>query len=304
MPPRRPPPLPQILFDPEGPLAPGSAPLPPSPSTVHPSHIIDAHAFLSDPSIDLFYGLAPDAPKPRISSVVQVKLDISAPSPKVPAGALTSVIHPTILNLTLKTPPSITNLSRGAVDIVIPATTPMGEKEWELLEEAVVALDETWGPVEQSAKGRLVISGLLPPPLSQPSSQLIHSEVYGLHLARLASLSLHANVYLKALPPIVEAADPERSWWTDKRELERVLRMYLSPAIETFGTHRLIFGTCPTLPIPQLATITPSPVKLEQPLSSDEWYATLRKCVSELGENEDEISAIMAGNAAAVYSLV
>ena len=52
-------------------------------------------------------------------------------------------IHPTILNLTLATPPSITNIAKGAVDIIVPSTAPMTEKEWDLLEEAVNALDGT-----------------------------------------------------------------------------------------------------------------------------------------------------------------
>ena len=60
-------------------------------------------------------------------------------------------IHPTILNLTLATPPSITNIAKGAVDIIVPSTFPMTEKEWDLLDEAVDALDGTWGREAQQA---------------------------------------------------------------------------------------------------------------------------------------------------------
>lgn len=63
-------------------------------------------------------------------------------------------IHPTILNLTLATPPSITNIAKGAVDIIVPCTYPLTEKEWDLLDEAVKALDGTWGREAKEAEGQ------------------------------------------------------------------------------------------------------------------------------------------------------
>ena len=67
-------------------------------------------------------------------------------------------IHPTILNLTLVTPPSITNIAKGAVDIIVPSSQPMTLQEWDLLEEAVNALDGSWGaPENQSGGGKIVI---------------------------------------------------------------------------------------------------------------------------------------------------
>ena len=110
---RRPPPLPKSLFSGSGPLAPGehptdqrlrfrrlsnlfadnlgipvtvagTAPLPPSPATIHPSFIVDAHTFAppSRPVDSLFASLPESFPKPSVKSAVQVVLDVSADPPQ------------------------------------------------------------------------------------------------------------------------------------------------------------------------------------------------------------------------------
>ncbi|WWC67578.1 uncharacterized protein I206_101488 [Kwoniella pini CBS 10737] len=317
---RRPPPLPKSLFAPQGQLSPNSAPLPPSPSTIHPDYIIDSHSFIKkiEPTPDPIYdGLDPSFPRPPVKSAVQVKMDVSAEPAQAVLGVKPFSIHPTVLNLTLVTPPSITNIAKGAVDIIVPSTFPLSEKEWDLLDEAVDALDGCWGNHEVAGNkpvtgengkepGKVVISGILPPPLTQTSTPLFRSDSYNLHLARLANLSLHANVYLKALPPVVDTIqgkEVDGKWWEDRQELERVLRMYISPAIEAFGTHRIIFGSTPALPIPELSRVTPIPGELEQPISNGEWYSVLRRIVTQLGEGKEEVTGVMGGNAAKVYRL-
>lgn len=172
-------------------------------------------------------------------------------------------IHPTILNLTLVTPPSITNIAKGAVDIIVPSSQPMTVREWDLLEEAVNALDGSWGETEvkqgggkivicmslftsrrskrislprvrypspredrvtSRTRGLMSLAGILPPPLTHPSSVLAKEDLYELHLERIAQLSLHANVYLKILPPVVEKR--LEAWYDDPKELDRVIKMY------------------------------------------------------------------------------
>ncbi|WVR04290.1 hypothetical protein IAU60_001290 [Kwoniella sp. DSM 27419] len=308
---RRPPPLPKSLFMGNGPLSPGSAPLPPSPSTIHPTYVIDAHSFAkaAGPSPDpIFAGLEPSFPRPPVRSAVQVKMDVSASPPQEVLGVKPFSIHPTVLNLTLAAPPSITNIAKGAVDIIVPCTTPLSDKEWDVLEEAVNALDGCWAKPDTADRGdragRVVISGILPPPLTRPSGSLARTDEYELHLARLASLSLHANVYLKALPPVVDvSADPQGRWWDDREELERVLRMYISPAIEAFGTHRLIFGSSPALPLEEVTKASPVPGEVEQPIPDGEWYSVLRRMISQLGEGQEAMTGVMGGNAAVVYAL-
>jgi hypothetical protein len=104
-------------------------------------------------------------------------------------------------------------------------------------------------------------AGILPPPLTKQSVELPRDELYDLHLARLARLSLHANVFLKVLPPVVESK--VETWYDDKKELDRVIKMFrkLCPSYRTipelshsitrnrsirFPSNRIRFLTCPT----------------------------------------------------------
>lgn len=168
-------------------------------------------------------------------------------------------IHPTILNLTLVTPPSITNIAKGAVDIIVPSSQPLTAREWDLLEEAVNAIDGSWdAPENQQGGGKIVIcespsgprlahlytdvdsiiAGILPPPLTTPASSLAKDDLYNLHLERVAQLSLHPNVYLKVLPPVVESVI--ETWYNDHKELDRVIKMYRESGFgEAFVAHEI-----------------------------------------------------------------
>ena len=77
------------------------------------------------------------------------------------------------------------------------------------------------------------------------------------------------------------------------------MTLIVSPAIETFGAHRLIFGASPALPLSELA----KGKTIEQPISVGEWYAVLRRCLAEMGEGEPAMSEVMGGNAMKVYGL-
>lgn len=77
----------------------------------------------------------------------------------------------------------------------------------------------------------------------------------------------------------------------------------MSPAIETFGTHRLIFGSAPALPLEELTKSVTGAGGLEQPVSSDKWYGILRKAITELGETQEAVDGIFGINAAKVYQL-
>lgn len=68
-------------------------------------------------------------------------------------------------------------------------------------------------------------AGLLPPPLTTDSDTLAKDPEYDMYIGRLNQLSLHPSVYLKALPPVIQAGE-KSAWTSDKKELERVLRMY------------------------------------------------------------------------------
>lgn len=57
----------------------GSAPLPPDPSTVHPSQVVDAHSYpIAEVPSELYDDLPEGFPRPPVKGVVQVKMDVSA----------------------------------------------------------------------------------------------------------------------------------------------------------------------------------------------------------------------------------
>jgi predicted TIM-barrel fold metal-dependent hydrolase len=78
----------------------------------------------------------------------------------------------------------------------------------------------------------------------------------------------------------------------------------VSPAIEAFGTHRIVFGTSTALPTEQLAQHPITPVLLAQPVSENEWYAELRDTLTRLGEGEVAVSDVFGRNAAGLYKLL
>jgi len=79
--------------------------------------------------------------------------------------------------------------------------------------------------------------------------------------------------------------------------------MIVSPAIEAFGFHRIVFGSSPALPGPHLGRRTRPSVDLIYPYSSSEWYGALRRCLTELGVDAESVTKIMSDNAKNVYQL-
>ena len=118
--------------------------------------------------------------------------------------------------------------------------------------------------------------------------------------------------------------------------------MAVTPAIEAFGTHRIIFGSSTALPLPEpeptssshhsarrnssslihaaernsdSGSPTTRPVRqmvgsaewetssLVSVVDSGEWYGVLRKCLTELGEVEEAVTGVFGENAKQVYRL-
>lgn len=71
--------------------------------------------------------------------------------------------------------------------------------------------------------------------------------------------------------------------------------MIVSPAIESFGTHRIIFGSSSAVPSSESG--------VSHPIAESEWYAVLRKAVTELGEGSEAVVGIFGGTASKVYDL-
>ncbi|CAK9784317.1 hypothetical protein CC85DRAFT_284854 [Cutaneotrichosporon oleaginosum] len=286
MPPKKPPPLPRSLFTGGGPLSPSALQQPPSPSTVHPAFITDAHS----------HGV-PLEHFPEVQNMPRVTGSVAV---AVGAESSGSGKHRTVAACVIDGPDLQDATTSPAMDLVVPCIAPLTEAGWERVDEAVNKIDGGREKVEMEvAEGtpsrKILVSGLLPPPLTKRSSPLLHSDEYEMHCGHLSQLSLHSDVVLKALPPIVDTRVAPAAWWEDAHELERVVKMYIGPAIEAFGTHRIVFGSQPALPPTDPAIIVP--------VSGAAWYALLRKCVSELGEESEAMTAIMGKNAEEVYGL-
>ncbi|KAL1408165.1 hypothetical protein Q8F55_004969 [Vanrija albida] len=296
MPPKRPPPLPKSLFT-SGPLSPGNISHPPSPSTIHPQYITDAHHFGAPLTLK-----AGDA---KVVPVVQgaVGVDVDgrgvAPAGDGPKPAKSHTAKATSVAFDDGTD---AQAFVPDTELVVPNSVPLTDAQWDRLDEAVNSADGGFEKVEAevaatgSVRRKILLSGLLPPPLTKPSSPLLQAQEYNVHVGRLSQLSLHADIVLKALPPVVDTrvAGPGK-WWEDTKEVERVVKMYIAPAIETFGTHRIVFGSHPA--------VAPTDPAVIVPITGAEWYALLRKCVSELGEDQDAVSSVFGSNAAEYYGL-
>jgi predicted TIM-barrel fold metal-dependent hydrolase len=68
----------------------------------------------------------------------------------------------------------------------------------------------------------------------------------------------------------------------------------VAPAIETFGTHRIIFGSTEAAKYDSDVSV---------PITGAAWYALLRKTVSELGQDQEAMNHIMGQNAEELYGL-
>ncbi|BEJ03781.1 hypothetical protein CcaverHIS641_0109560 [Cutaneotrichosporon cavernicola] len=289
MPPKKPPPLPRSLFTGGGPLSPSALQQPPSPSTVHPASIVDAH----NHGIPLeHFPELQNMPPVTGSVTVAVGVERSGSGKHISVPACVIDDDPDLQTVT----------TASAIDLVVPCTGPLGESGWEAVDEAVNQLDGGRQKVEEEVAAgtpsrKILVSGLLPPPLTKRSSPLLHSAEYETHCGHLSQLSLHSDVVLKVLPPIVDTHVAGSSpWWEDVHELERVVKMYLGPALEAFGTHRIVFGSQPALAPSDPATVVP--------VSGAAWYVLLRKCIAELGEESEAMTAIMAKNAEELYNLM
>ncbi|KAI5455324.1 hypothetical protein NCC49_000138 [Naganishia albida] len=163
----------------------------------------------------------------------------------------------------------------------------------------------------------IIISGLLPPPLdpSYPSTRLHTALAYAeTYLPRLTELSLDRNIFLKLLPPVLssasiagsgseEAKDSRRAandWWIDEEEIKRVTRLYVTPAMECFGSHRIMFGSSP----PHDPATTTSLVPPER------WFNIAKTVVSELvcgsgdlQEAQAEMDAVFFKNASRIWAV-
>ncbi|KAJ7346729.1 hypothetical protein DFH08DRAFT_869146 [Mycena albidolilacea] len=301
-------------------------PLPPSPSTVHPAVVVDAHVVVTDADTTLASWKKQTGQDltSRISGVVvslpETGADkfVAALQTNGPGVPVLSVLVPFDLAATQHELPSYT--SGLSIPISLSASfskeTPesIASLKWALSQGRPVEIDvraalsdaesDGFGDLLSKAVADLpsvppiIISSLLPPPhdLSLSIVKLISHPTYRSFQSQIASLSLLPELYIKFLPPTWDAPTPATPSITgasdaDSKQLKewkRRIKMYLGPVMEAFGYQRIIFGS------------SPSPASGSTSVAGD-WYEIARESLAELGVEQEVIDAVFSSNAQKVY---
>ncbi|KAI0656554.1 hypothetical protein C8Q70DRAFT_1056474 [Cubamyces menziesii] len=340
--------LPMSAFTPPNTGTSDKFPLAPSPSSLQPTEVIDAHVIA--PKGDLsswksqvgqnlggrlrglvlsLHGVQPE----EVEKVVQeVQASASTSSTPVLAIAVPFVLEDGVPS----SPPSyLTNASSSKPSIVLSTTFKQSSPAaiealaWALTQGYTVNIDvqcdlaheANWDALEdlltkatqspESAKGKIILSNLLPPPdsLALPIVKLLTHELYRSYQSHTASLSLFANLFINFLPPAWGAPTPPtpppppsdaneeekekaaRLESKEAKEWKRRIKMYIGHAVEAFGFQRILFGSSPAAP---LTASTPAS-------NAGHWYELARESFAELGIEQEAIDAVFALNARQVY---
>ncbi|KAK7005603.1 hypothetical protein R3P38DRAFT_2556195 [Favolaschia claudopus] len=302
-------------------------PLPPSPSTVHPAVVVDAHVavanadstlaswkkeigqdlstrvggvVLSVPSSDaekVVAGLQSNNPGVKILSLM-VPFELGAAQHELPAYT-SGLSIPLALSTSFSTatPEAVASLkwalSQGRpVEIDVPAVIPDSAFEGfeDMLSKAATDLPSV---------PPIILSSMLPPPhdLSLSIVKLMKHPTYRSFQSQTAALSLFPELYIKFLPPMWDAPTPTTPITTataseadakQLKEWKRRVKMYLGPVMEAFGYQRIIFGS------------SPSPASANPSVAGD-WYEIARESLAELGVEQEFIDAVFCANAQKVY---
>ncbi|KAJ7178428.1 hypothetical protein C8R43DRAFT_973391 [Mycena crocata] len=302
-------------------------PLPPSPSTVHPEFVVDAHIVAADADLASWKKEAGKALAGRIGGVV---LSLPAADPDKFVAALQAK-DPGIPILSLMVPFQLQTaqheLPAYASGLTIPISfstsfsqaTPeaIESLKWALSQGRPVDIDVQAALSDSAFEGfedmlskaitdlpsvpPIIISSVLPPPhdLSLSIVKLMKHPTYRAFQSQTAALSLFPELYIKFLPPTWEAptpatpSDPTSGASDDAnskqlKEWKRRVKMYLGPVMEAFGYQRIIFGS------------SPSPASQSASLAGD-WYEIARESLAELGVEQEFIDAVFCENARKVY---
>ncbi|KAJ6594003.1 hypothetical protein B0H19DRAFT_1246721 [Mycena capillaripes] len=322
----KPPNLPLSAFSPPNSGVNERFPLPPSPSTVHPAVVIDAHVVVADadPSLALWKKEAGQALGGRVGGVVlalpetdpeKFVAELQSKNPGVP---ILSLMVPFQLQATQQELPSYAS----GLSIPISLSTSFAKStpeaiaslKWALSQGRPVDIDVRAALSDSAFDGfedllskaiadlpsvpPIIISSMLPPPhdLSLSIVKLMKHPTYRAFQSQTAALSLFPELYVKFLPPMWDAPTPATPTSSaasnaDSKQLnewKRRVKMYLGPVMEAFGYQRIIFGS------------SPSPVSQSASLAGD-WYEISRETLAELGVEQEFIDAVFCSNAQKVY---
>ncbi|KAJ7647231.1 hypothetical protein FB45DRAFT_892819 [Roridomyces roridus] len=301
-------------------------PLPPSPSTVHPESVVDAHVLLrdADASLDSWKEEAGQALNGRIGGVVvalasddsnlvskflskdqgvsilslMVPFELQATEHKLPAYVSElSIPYSLSTSFSHSSPEAVASLkwalSQGRpVDIDVRGA--LSESAFEGLEDLL-----TKAVADLQSVPPIVLSSLLPPPhdLSLSIVKLLQHPTYRFFQSQIAALSLpFPELCVKFLPPSWDQPTPstpsvataDEADSKQAKEWKRRIKMFLGPVVEAFGYQRILFGS------------SPSPAS-QSPSQAGDWYEIARESLAELGVEQEFVDAVFSGNAKRVY---
>jgi len=329
MPPRRLPKdlpkLPLSAFTPPNSSALDSFPLPPSPSNLHPTQVIDANVVSNDvnysqwkkeagqsigskirgvvlalPGAELERAFSQFKESSKESQIISfiVPFELENPDPAIETLVSSSNIPTSLSTIFKKDSLDAAEglrwaLKRGPpVEIDIQAT--LTDSLLEAFEDLIAKASADLATVPP-----IVLSNILPPPhdLDLPIVKLMNHPVYLAFQSQVAALSLIPQVYIKFLPPSWDAPTPQTPFpgspveaadTQQSKEWKRRINMYLGPVMEAFGYQRIIFGSSPSSSSTGRSNV-------------GDWYEIARESLAELGVEQDFVDAVFYGNAAKVY---
>jgi hypothetical protein len=131
---------------------------------------------------------------------------------------------------------------------------------------------------------------------------LPHQPFFQTYVRQLSALALVPGVCLKFLPPtILKGEGDGAGWWEDEESFISVLKQYLIPALDSFGSHRILFGSSPSpLAFESTSTLTLTP---SVPNAGRDWYPLVLKLMTSLKLDKESVGEIMAVTGGRVYGL-
>ncbi|EIW62593.1 uncharacterized protein TRAVEDRAFT_26273 [Trametes versicolor FP-101664 SS1] len=345
--PKQLPKLPLSAFTPPNTGTSEQFPLAPSPNSLQPETVVDGHVIAPDGSLTKWKEQTGQALGGRIRGVVlslhgapeeveKVVQDIQSSASSSTTPILAIAVPFVLENGVPTSPPSYLTADASAKPTIVLSTTfkestpaAIEALAWALTQGFTVNIDiqsdlqqeSGWESLEvlltkatesQDAKGKIVLSNILPPPdsLALPIVKLLTHQLYRSYQAHIASLSLFSNLFVSFLPPAWGAPTPHTPAPTgvdvdseesrekaarlesqEAGEWKRRIKMYIGPTVEAFGFSRIFFGSSPSAP---LTATTPAS-------RAGDWFELARESFAELGVEQDAIDAVFAENAKQVY---
>ncbi|PPQ63492.1 hypothetical protein CVT24_005149 [Panaeolus cyanescens] len=316
--------LPLAAFTPPNSSAGDNFPLPPSPSALHPAHVIDANIVTNDFTYSQWKKGAGQQLSSKIKGVV-----LSLPDTALLKSALQE-INPQSKVISLVIPFNLENPDHNIESLIANASLPVSLStvftrnspeaieglRWALKQNRPVDIDVqavlsdsllegfedmiAKASADLEKKSPVILSNLLPPPqdLDLPIVKLMNHPTYLAFQSEVAALSLIPQVHVKFLPPSWDAPTPQTPFpgspieSADTQQLnewKRRIKMYLGPVVEAFGDERIIFGSSPSSS--SRARSNPG-----------DWYEIARESLAELGIEQGFVDAVFFKNAERVYA--